>query len=72
MAKKQTRKTPRSSTPVAEIEIQPSTGVVSSTGRSYTSDFNPDYSLYIKDLRRIGILASIFFGILIVLAIVLP
>jgi len=32
------------------------------------SEFNPDYSYVIKDLRRIGILAGSFFVILIVLS----
>jgi hypothetical protein len=35
------------------------------------SDFNPDYSYVIKDLRRIGILAGSFIVILIILSIVL-
>lgn len=31
-------------------------------------DFNPDYSQTIKDLKRIGALASVFFSILVVLS----
>ena len=41
------------------------------TGRtSVTSEmeFNPDYSQTIKDLKRIGILASSFFVVLVVLS----
>lgn len=32
-------------------------------------EFNPDYSIIKRDLRRIGLLAGTFFAILIVLAI---
>lgn len=35
---------------------------------SQPTEFNPDYSLVIKDLRRIGILAGSFVGILILLS----
>jgi len=40
----------------------------SPTGASYSQSFNPDYSNVIKDLKRIGTLAGIFFIILIVLS----
>ena len=36
-----------------------------------SDDFNPDYSDVIKDLKRIGILAGIFFALLIGLSFVL-
>jgi len=36
-----------------------------------TAEFNPDYSDVIKDLKRIGILAVIFFIVLIVLSFVI-
>ncbi len=32
------------------------------------ADFNPDYSQTIKDLKRIGILASSFFVVLVIIA----
>jgi hypothetical protein len=32
------------------------------------SQFNPDYSQTIKDLRRIGILAATFFSVLVILS----
>ncbi|OJX38092.1 MAG: hypothetical protein BGO78_08660 [Chloroflexi bacterium 44-23] len=35
---------------------------------SITTEFNPDYSAIISDLKRIGILAGSFFVILIVLS----
>ena len=34
-----------------------------------TSEFNPDYSTTKHELRRIGILAGVFFAILVILAI---
>jgi hypothetical protein len=37
-------------------------------GRTSDSDFNPDYSATIMDLKRIGILASSFFVVLIILS----
>jgi hypothetical protein len=35
-------------------------------------EFNPDYTYVIKDLKRIGTLAGIFFAILIALSFILP
>lgn len=34
-------------------------------------EFNPDYSYVIKDLKRIGILASIFIAILVILSFII-
>jgi hypothetical protein len=34
-----------------------------------TAEFNPDYSIIKHDLKRIGVLAGTFFGILVLLAI---
>ena len=66
-SKKQSRKTSR------VVETAPESMTATSvSGRSFTADFNPDYSQTIKDLRRIGILAGSFFVILIVLAFILP
>lgn len=39
--------------------------------QTYDTDFNPDYSDVIKDLKRIGILALFFFGVLVVLSFVI-
>ena len=39
-----------------------------SASQSSDKKFNPDYSYVIKDLKRIGLLAGVFFGILIVLS----
>jgi hypothetical protein len=64
-SKRQTRKT--SVTSPDEVVVEPTSNVASSSSRS----FNPDYSYVIKDLKRIGILAGVFFGILIVLSFIL-
>ena len=70
-SKKQARKT----SAVLNVETpRPATNapvVPGSSTRSYTTEFNPDYSQTIKDLKRIGILASSFFGILILLSFIL-
>lgn len=39
-----------------------------SSRRISTAEFKPDYSYILKDLRRIGILAGSFFGILVILS----
>jgi hypothetical protein len=38
------------------------------SGSSRPTEFNPDYTPIIKDLRRIGVLAGTFIGILVVLS----
>lgn len=65
--KKQSRKTPRT-----EAVVESVNSAVGAAGRSYTTDFNPDYSQTIKDLRRIAILAGGFFVVLIALALIMP
>lgn len=42
-----------------------------STTSQKGSDFNPDYSDVIKDLKRIGSLAAVFFSILVILTFIL-
>ena len=75
-SKKQTRNAPASRPvegPTTTSGSQPSqAALTSSTSRSFATDFNPDYSQTIKDLKRIGLLAGIFFGVLIALAFILP
>lgn len=44
-----------------------SVSMTSSANRT-TTEFNPDYTHVIRDLKRIGILAGSFFGLLIVLS----
>jgi hypothetical protein len=77
-SKKQARKAPAvRPAPVSE-EVRPaSTGTTAapsygSQSRSFATEFNPDYSQTIKDLKRIAILAGSFFVILIALALILP
>ncbi len=38
---------------------------------SRSSEFNPDYSYVIKDLKRIGMLAAFFLTVLVVLSFIL-
>jgi len=81
-SKKQSRKTsggkayaPRSNS-VASMKTSPAdmgakgynNGVKSGSSKPYDAEFNPDYSQTVKDLRRIGVLASSFFLVLIVLS----
>ena len=42
-----------------------------SQSRGSGRNFNPDYSYVIKDLKRIGLLAGIFFSILIILSFII-
>ncbi len=68
--KKQVRNVSRST---SEETLAPAAGLTpGGAGRSYSAEFNPDYSQTIKDLKRIGILAGSFLGILVILAIFLP
>lgn len=73
-SKKQTRKAP-APRPVenGSVASQPAPAAfTSSSSRSFATEFNPDYSQTIKDLKRIGALAGTFFAVLIVLALLLP
>lgn len=60
MAKKSKRQTSKGTTRTTPAPV------VQSTPKS--TEFNPDYSPVIKDLRRIGLLASTFLAVLIVLS----
>ena len=64
--KRQVRKTTVVSTPVTPV-----TTVSTNGNRPYVSDFHPDYTPIIRDLKRIGTLAGSFFVILIVLSLFL-
>lgn len=44
------------------------TSAVKTMGKSFSTEFNPDYTMVKKDLRRIGTLAGIFFAVLVVLS----
>ena len=75
-SKKQARKTSAASRaavqrPAETVERAtdaPATRSATGGSRSSGPEFNPDYSLTIKDLKRIGVLAGGFFSILIILA----
>jgi hypothetical protein len=69
--KKQTRKTSQAAPPVAGTPRPVAPPTSSIAGRSYDTEFNPDYSQTIKDLKRIAILAASFFAVLIILAFIL-
>jgi hypothetical protein len=58
-----------SSTPAAKTEksVKPSL----SSGRTFSNEFNPDYTFVKQDLKRIAILASTFVVILIALSFIL-
>jgi hypothetical protein len=64
-SKKQVRKSAAARSSLAEVS---KTAPASGTGYR---DFNPDYSPVIKDLKRIGSLAGVFFVILVALSFLL-
>ncbi|MEA4909301.1 MAG: hypothetical protein GYA17_18125 [Chloroflexi bacterium] len=68
MAKKQKRQVNRSYINVSS-QAEASAPASSASSRSAANvEFNPDYSYVIQDLKRIGILAVSFIGILVVLS----
>jgi hypothetical protein len=68
-SKKQTRKVSGAGASAASgptsNEAPTSASLVS---RGFGSDFNPDYSQTLKDLRRIGVLAGTFFVVLLIIS----
>ncbi len=73
MAKKFKRSVSASRPQTAEATAPqtPAAGAGSISRRATGSDFNPDYTPIIRDLKRIGTLAGTFFVILIILSFVL-
>ncbi len=69
-SKKQARKASarRSVVQPAAGPLEPTVKTAGGATRPSGPEFNPDYSQTIKDLRRIGILAGGFFGLLIILS----
>lgn len=61
MSKKQKRQVSKASAPPRPTSETPRV-------RTSASDFNPDYTYVIKDLKRIGTLAGSFFVILVILS----
>lgn len=80
MAKKAKRKvstvvTPAPAPEVMEVRTVDAPASSSPRGfgrRATTTEFNPDYTYVMKDLKRIGTLAGTFFVILIALSFILP
>ena len=71
MSKKNKRQVQKATpTPTQSVEAA-TTGSKVSASRGSDRDFNPDYSYVMKDLKRIGLLAGVFFLILIVLSFLL-
>ena len=70
MAKKKKKKTRKKSRATSTGVNTNSTAVntISKGATKKSREFNPDYSYVIKDLKRIGTLAGIFFVVLIVLS----
>jgi hypothetical protein len=68
VSKKTTKRKMRKETATVLPTATPAVSAAS-PGRTY--EFNPDYSYVIKDLRRIGILAGSFLGVLVILAFIL-
>ena len=62
MSRKSKRQSRKRSAPAVE------SGGMNAGRKSGEMDFSPDYSQTIKDLKRIGVLASTFFVVLIVLS----
>ena len=80
MAKKTKRKVSSGMRPVVTagsemLEAAPSTNgsatPISRRTTSYSTEFNPDYSYVVKDLKRIGMLAGTFLAILIILSFII-
>lgn len=63
MSKKQKRQVSSGSTSAAPVFEKVSASRISSS-----TEFNPDYTPVIKDLKRIGILAGTFIALLVVLS----
>ncbi|HEY9089656.1 MAG TPA: hypothetical protein VIO36_15905 [Anaerolineaceae bacterium] len=68
MAKKMKRQVTRTETAAPVENTASRYPVRSSSTSTSSSEFNPDYSYVISDLKRIGILAGSFITILVVLS----
>jgi len=55
-----------STTPAPAAKAAPA--AVKTLGKSFSTEFNPDYTFVKQDLKRIGTLAGIFFVVLVVLS----
>jgi hypothetical protein len=68
MANKNKRRSVSSSTPVKSEKVVKTS---LSAGRTFSNEFNPDYTFVKQDLKRIAILAVTFVVILIALSYIL-
>jgi hypothetical protein len=50
------------------MAVSQSSPVAGASSRMSSQEFNPDYSQTIKDLKRIGVLASSFFVVLVIIS----
>ena len=78
MAKKTKRKVSSGATAEVEVlqtpvveSVTPVRATATSRRGMSSTEFNPDYSYVISDLKRIGTLAGLFFVVLIVLSFIL-
>jgi len=67
MPKKQTRQISKTST----VEAKPAASTFATSGQIYSSDFNPDYSHVVSDLKRIAMMAAGFTLVLVVLSFII-
>ncbi len=58
-------------TPEPEAPVVSRSSFSRRTTTTAASEFNPDYSYVLKDLKRIGILAGSFFTLLIILSFII-
>lgn len=68
MAKKIKNKHRSVSSPAASAPAVKPAAATKTMGKSFSTEFNPDYSFVKKDLIRIGTLAGVFFVVLVVLS----
>ena len=76
MAKKQKRKVPQAARVNPAVTSSPSLSsarpAASGLRPASSAEFNPDYTYAKQDLKRVGVTAAGFIGLLIVLSFVLP
>jgi hypothetical protein len=68
MSKKSRKQTRKTSTTAARPAVVMSTNNPAVSLRAADTEFKPDYSQTIKDLKRIGALAGTFFVVLVILS----
>ena len=68
-SKRQVRKVAGNGSAIKPSVAKPQTSpVAGASSRMSSQEFNPDYSQTIKDLKRIGVLASSFFVVLVIIS----